>query len=823
MSDSPETESEAAVPESTSPKRKRSAAPETERAEPRVPDIVPVIPSGSNIVYPQQLMPVLASNERDVKAIDLAAASEGKVLAILSEDPPETPSDENADSSSVFRDVGTAAVVVRMAKAPDGSVHAILQGLTRIGLMEVTEQGPPIMARVERLMDVPERSLEVEAMMRDAVETFVRVINLSDSLPGELSGAVADINEPGALADFIAANLPLKPEDRYEVLRELNVAQRLSLVRSLLRHELEVQEVQSKIQEDVKGELDKRQKEFILREQMKVIQKELGEETTPELTELRAKLNEAELPEEVRKEADREIDRLAQIPTMSPEYQVVRTYLEWIADLPWSKGTEDNLDINRAEEVLNEDHYGLDKVKARILDFLAVIKLKGGETRGPILCFVGPPGTGKTSLGQSIARALGRKFIRVSLGGIRDEAEIRGHRRTYVGALPGRIIQEIRRAGSNNPLMMLDEIDKLGMDFRGDPASALLEVLDPAQNSTFTDHYLDVPFDLSRTFFIATANVADTIPGPLLDRMELIELPGYTEHEKLEIGKRYLLPRQMTENGIPEGVLHVGESAIREIVRSYTREAGVRNLERELGTVCRRIARRIATGETDNIVVTDENLTDFLGPPRFRWELTSEQDEIGVVAGLAATMAGGDVLFVEANVTPGRGRLTLTGKLGDVMQESAQAAMTYARSRAPALGVDTSFFDTNDIHIHVPAGAVPKDGPSAGVTLATALVSAMTRRPVYKDVAMTGEITLRGKVLPVGAVRDKTLAAHRAGSKRVIIPKDNENDMADVPEEVRRELEIVPVEHVDEVLNLALHPEVVEEEPKLEPAPTAAS
>jgi ATP-dependent Lon protease len=763
-------------------------------------------------------MPVLASNERDVKAIDLAAASEGKVLAILSEDPPETPSDEDANSSSVFRDVGTAAVVVRMAKAPDGSVHAILQGLTRIGLMEVTDQGPPIMARVERLMDVPEHSLQTEAMMRDAVETFVRVINLSDNLPSELAGAVADINEPGALADFIAANLPLKPEDRYEVLRELNVAQRLSLVRSLLRHESEVQEVQSKIQQDVKGELDKRQKEFILREQMKVIQKELGEETTPELTELRAKLNEAELPEEVRKEADREMDRLAQIPTMSPEYQVVRTYLEWIADLPWTKSTEDNLDIKRAEEVLNEDHFGLDKVKARILDFLAVIKLKGGETRGPILCFVGPPGTGKTSLGQSIARALERKFIRVSLGGIRDEAEIRGHRRTYVGALPGRIIQEIRRAGSNNPLMMLDEIDKLGSDFRGDPASALLEVLDPAQNSTFTDHYLDVPFDLSHTFFIATANLADTIPGPLLDRMELIELSGYTEHEKLEIGKRYLLPRQMRENGIPEGTLHVGESAIREIIRSYTREAGVRNLERELGTVCRRIARRIATGEKENIVVSDENLAEFLGPPRFRWEITSEEDEIGVVAGLAATMAGGDVLFVEATVTPGRGRLTLTGKLGDVMQESAQAAMTYARSRASVLGIDTSFFDMNDIHIHVPAGAVPKDGPSAGVTLATALVSAMTRRPVYKDVAMTGEITLRGKVLPVGAVRDKVLAAHRAGCKRVSIPKENENDVADVPDEVRRELEIVPVEHVDEVLNLALHPEVVEEEPKLEPA-----
>jgi ATP-dependent Lon protease len=790
--------------------------------EMRIPDVVPVIPSGTTIVYPQQLMPVLASEERDIKAINAAASAPGKMLAIFSHaTPPAVTGDEPAaphaeEGPFEFRQIGTAATVVRMAKSPDGTVHAILQGAARVRLISIESEGPPIMARVERLPDRGERTLELEAVMRDAVDSFLKVVNLSDALPAELGTAIADITEPGPLADFIAANLPLKPEDRYAVLAALNVSDRLDLVLTLLKHEQEVLEVQSKIHQDVKGELDKRQREFILREQLRAIQKELGEETTPELSELRRKLEERALPEAARKEADRELDRLGQIPTISPEYQVVRTYLEWLADLPWNIGTEDTLDVKRAAEVLDEDHYGLDKVKRRILDYLAVFKLKGGETKGPILCFTGPPGVGKTSLGISIARALGRKFIRVSLGGLRDEAEIRGHRRTYVGAMPGRVIQEIRRAGSNNPLMMLDEIDKLGTDFRGDPASALLEVLDPAQNSTFTDHYLDVAFDLSHTFFVATANIQDTIPSPLLDRMEIIELPGYTEHEKLEIGKRYLLPRQIFENGIPEGALRVTEAAIREIIRSHTREAGVRNLERELGSVCRGVARRVAEGEMGPIVVTPDNLEDFLGPPRYRWELAGERDEIGVAAGLAATMAGGDVLFVEATAIPGKGRLILTGKLGDVMQESAQAALTYARSRAATLGVSPAFFDHNDLHIHVPAGAVPKDGPSAGVTIATALVSVMTRRPIRKDVAMTGEITLRGKVLPVGAVRDKVLAAHRAGSKRVIIPRENENDLRDVPADVRRELEIIPVDSVDSVLNAALHERALEEDERIE-------
>src|SRR3990170_1185954 len=742
------------------------AGPQEDKPQIRIPESIPVIGSGSTVMYPQQLMPVLATEEKDIKAIDDAAAAEAKIVGLFSQQPGP---DEGRYDGELNR-IGTAATIVRMAKAPDGSVHAILQG----------------------------------------------VVEMSEALPKELGAAVGNVSEPSALSDFIAANLHITPEQRQQVLAELDVSKRLQLVIDLLRHEEDVLEVESKIQSQVRGELDKKQREFILREQMKAIQKELGEgEITPELAELRKRLDEADLPEEARKEAEREMQRLTTIPSISPEYQVARTYLEWLADLPWHLRTEDSLEIDRAEETLNEDHYGLDKVKQRILDFLAVRQLRQGETRGPILCFVGPPGTGKTSLGQSIARALNRKFIRMSLGGIRDEAEIRGHRRTYVGAMPGRVIQELRRCGSNNPVFMLDEVDKLGVDFRGDPASALLEVLDPAQNHTFSDHYLDVAFDLSKVFFITTANLQDPIPSPLRDRMEVIELPGYTEREKLEIARRYLLPRQVAENGLPDGVLTVADDAILEIVRSYTREAGVRSLERELGAICRGVARRVAKGETAPITVLDENLSEFLGQPRFRWELAEEKDEVGVATGLAATMAGGDVLFVEATTVPGKGRLILTGKLGEVMQESAQAALTYARSRASVLDIQPSFFDKHDIHIHVPAGAIPKDGPSAGVTIATALVSAITRRPVRKDVAMTGEITLRGKVLPVGAVRDKVLAAHRAAIKRVIIPDENENDLAEISEEVRRELEFVLVDNVDAVLNAALHPEPRPEEARL--------
>jgi ATP-dependent Lon protease len=806
-----------AEPDPTPVEAESTPTPAEDPVEVRFPDTLAVILSSGTVMYPQQLMPVLATEQSDILAVDLAAASESKLIAVFS----QQSSSEGAHSGPPY-EIGTAASIVRMAKAPDGTVHAILQGTARVRLVALTQDEPCLVARVERLDDNTEKNLELESLSRDTVTAFQRVVTLSEALPSELGSAVANVTDEGALADFVAANLQLNSEDRYAILAELNVNQRLAKVRELLTHEIEVLEVQNEIQNDVRGELEKRQREFILREQMKAIQKELGEgDITPELSELKARLEASKMPEHASKEADRELQRLTAIPTMSPEYQVARTYLEWLADLPWSKNTEDQLDIKRAEKILDEDHYGLDKVKKRILDFLAVIKLKGGETRGPILCFVGPPGTGKTSLGQSIARALGRKFIRMSLGGVRDEAEIRGHRRTYVGAMPGRIIQEIKRCASNNPLVMLDEMDKLGTDFRGDPASALLEVLDPAQNNTFTDHYLDVAFDLSHVFFIATANMQDTIPGPLRDRMEIIELPGYTEHEKLEIAKRYLLPRQLVENGIPKEAIRMTDAAIREIIRSYTREAGVRNLERELGSICRGMARKIAEGETKTEVVTDETIPDFLGPPRYRWELAAEEDEVGVATGLAATAAGGDVLFVEATAIPGKGRLILTGKLGDVMQESAQAALTYARSRASALNIPLDAFDRNDIHIHVPAGAIPKDGPSAGVTMATALVSALTRRRIRKDVAMTGEITLRGKVLPVGAVRDKVLAAHRAGSTCVIIPAENESDLIDVPEEVRRDLQVALVEHVDQVLATALHAEAASDEPRLQPAARA--
>jgi len=779
-----------------------------------VPPDIPIISSGPTVVYPTQLMPVLASEAEDIHAIDDAAVTPSKVLGIFAQKP------VNGQYAGDLYSVGTAASILRMIKAPDGSVQAILQGVARIRLQEIVQTQPYLRARVIQLQDEVDRNLELEATARNATATFQRIVNASESMAKELAVAVTAIADTGALADFIAANLHIKPEERQAILEAVNVNQRLRLIMDLLNHEQEVMDVESRIQAEVKGELDKRQREFILREQLRAIQKELGEEVSPELAELKKRLEEAHLPEEARKEADREMERLSTIPAISPEYQVARTYLEWLADLPWDKYTEDNLDIGRAQQILDEDHYGLDKVKQRILDFLAIRKLKGGQARGPLLCFVGPPGTGKTSLGQSVARALGRKFIHMSLGGIRDEAEIRGHRRTYVGALPGRIIQEIRRAGTRNPLFMLDEVDKLGADFRGDPASALLEVLDPVQNESFIDHYLDVPFDLSNVFFITTANLADPIPPPLRDRMEIIELAGYTEREKLEIAKRYLLPRQIKENGIPEGALSASDDAILEIIRSYTHEAGVRQLERELATICRGVARRLAQGETAAVLVSIEKLADFLGPPRIRWELAEEKDEVGVATGLAATSAGGDILFVEAAVVPGKGRLILTGKLGDVMQESAQAALTYARSRAGLLGISPAFFDKHDIHIHVPAGAIPKDGPSAGVTMATALVSAISGRPVHKEVAMTGEITLRGKVLPVGSIRDKVLAAHRAGIKKVIIPSENERDLQEVVEEVRRELEFILVDHVDEVLNATLHPERREEPVKIAAAAT---
>ena len=799
--ESPSSEPTVSTSDAPEAPQQPQIADEQPAQEIALPDVLPVLATGPNVMYPAIVIPYVSAEERDTRAIDEAVSSGNRLLAVFAQT-------EASDGSYTgpIQPVGTAVSILRMARVQGGAVQALLQGVARVRAVEIVQEQPSLRVRAERFEDVVETSTELEALARTAVDLFQKIAALTPAIPQELVGALSGIPNPGSLADFIAANTNLKPELRQAVLSEANVTARLRILTDFLGHELSIAEVGSQIQSQVKGEMDKRQRDFILREQLQAIQKELGEGDQPELAPLRQKLDDAHLPPEARKEADREFERLATLPQASPEYQVARTYLEWLGDLPWDKSTVDELDINAAEEILNHDHYGLEKVKRRILDYLAVRKLRP-DAHGPILCFVGPPGVGKTSLGQSIAHALGRVFIRLSLGGVRDEAEIRGHRRTYVGALPGRIIQQLRRAESNNPLFMLDEIDKLGSDYRGDPASALLEVLDPAQNSTFVDHYLDVPFDLSHIMFITTANVLDTIPPALLDRMEIIQIDGYTNQEKLEIATRYLLPRQITESGLTEASLEFSRDMIMRVIESYTREAGVRTLERQIANVCRSVARRVAEGNTDRVIITPDLLHEFLGPTIFHDELIRENDEVGVVTGLAVTAAGGDVLFVEAVALPGHGKLTLTGHLGEVMQESAQAALTYARSRAPELGIPEKFFDEHDLHVHVPAGAVPKDGPSAGVTMATAIVSAITSRPVRKEVAMTGEITLHGRVMPIGGVKEKLLAAHRAGARTVIIPKDNERDLEDLPKDVRESMKIVLADNADEVLNAALLPE----------------
>jgi ATP-dependent Lon protease len=660
-------------------------------------------------------------------------------------------------------------------------------------------------AKIEVIEDKVEKTKELEALTRNLIGLFQKIVELAPNLPDELNVAILNISEPGNLADFITAHINLSLEERQEILEAIDVSERIKKLTTFVNRELEVLELGSKIQSQAKEEMSKAQREFYLREQLKAIQKELGEvdERTVEVNELKEKIAQANLPPEAAKEAERELDRLGKMPPAAAEYTVSRTYLDWLINLPWSKSTEDNLDIKQVAKVLDEDHHDLEKVKERVLDYLAVRKLKP-DVKGPILCFVGPPGTGKTSVGQSIARALGRKFVRLSLGGIRDEADIRGHRRTYVGALPGRIIQGLRRAESNNPLFMLDEVDKLGADFRGDPAAALLEVLDPEQNFSFVDHYLDVPIDLSKVMFITTANIVDPIPPALLDRMETIELPGYTEDQKLHIAKRFLIPKQFKENGLSQEQLEISDQAVLSIIRNYTREAGVRNLEREIGTICRKVARKLAEGEGEKTTVGPDKLHYYLGPEKFHYELAEEADEVGVATGLAWTPSGGDIIFVEAALVPGKGNLTLTGKLGDVMQESARAALTYARSRADSLGIPENFYEKVDAHIHVPVGAIPKDGPSAGITMTVALVSALTKRAVSKDTGMTGEITLRGKVLPVGGIRDKVLAAHRAGLKKVILPQENEKDLEEVPQQVKEELQFIFVDNIDEALEAVL-------------------
>ncbi|HEY5493654.1 MAG TPA: endopeptidase La [Candidatus Anoxymicrobiaceae bacterium] len=758
---------------------------------------LPVLPLRDTVIYPHIVAPLLVTEDPLIKLIDDALAGDRIVAVFAAKEGVE---DEVPGPDDLYG-VGSAVAVARMFKLPDGKMQLLVQGVARLKAVEYTQTEPYLKAKVERLRDVLEDTVEVEALARNALNLFRKIVNLAPYLPEEIYIAAMNVSEPNDLSDFLAANINLDTEQKQQLLEELNVKERLRKLTVFLNHEVEVLEVGSRIQSQVQSELSKGQREFYLREQLKAIQKELGEvdEKTMEINELRDQIEKTGMPEEARKEAERELDRLANMPSAAAEYTVARTYLDWMVNLPWTTSTDDNLDVKRAARILDEDHYDLEKVKERILEYLSVRNIKK-DTKGPILCFVGPPGVGKTSLGHSIARALGRHFHRISLGGVRDEAEIRGHRRTYVGALPGRIIQGLRKAGTNNPVFMLDEVDKLGVDFRGDPAAALLEVLDPEQNHSFTDHYLDVPFDLSHVMFITTANILYSIPPALLDRMEVIELPGYTEPEKVKIAEQFLLPRQLSEHGLENYDLKIEQATIASIIRNYTREAGVRNLEREIAGVMRKIARKIAEGGKGPFTVKPSDLREMIGPVRFRQEVIEEADEVGVATGLAWTEVGGDVLFVEAESYPGKGNLTLTGKLGEVMQESARAAVTYSKANADKLGIPKDFFDTNDVHIHVPAGAIPKDGPSAGVTMAVALVSAATGKPVEKDVAMTGEITLRGKVLPVGGIKEKVLAANRAGVKKVILPEENEKDLEEVPDFVKQEMEFSFVKNADEIM-----------------------
>ena len=799
-------------------------AAEKEASNSDIPSEVPILPLRGLVVYPQTAIPLTVGQPRSIKLVDDVVAGNRLIGLVAAEDPNmETPGPED-----VYR-VGTLASIHRLFRAPDGTIRLLVQGLSRIEVDEFTETEPYLRAKIHPVPEVAEDSLEIEALVRNVVDLFTRLADLVPSIPGELLQSALNVDDPLQLVYAIATYVRISLDDAQELLELESAEAKLRRLMSILSKELEVLELGRKIQTEAQSEMEKVQREYFLREQLKAIQRELGEadEQAVEVEEFRKKIAESGMPDEARKEAERELDRLSKLPTAAAEYGVIRTYLDWMTSLPWTKKTEDNLDIAHAREVLDEDHYGLKDIKERILEYLAVRKLRQErasefkeaqseysirrERHGAILCFVGPPGVGKTSLGASIARAMERKFIRMSLGGVRDEAEIRGFRRTYIGAMPGRMIQTMRRAESRNPVIMLDEVDKLGRDFRGDPASALLEVLDPEQNNEFRDHYIDVAFDLSEVFFITTANELEPIPGPLRDRMEIIHLSGYTEEEKVAIAEQYLVPRQMKENGLRPDEIEVKHNALMTIVRDYTREAGVRTLEREIARAARKVVTRIAEGNTEKVIIDDKTVRELLGKPRYgyREEIEERTDLPGVATGLAWTPVGGDVLFVEAARMPGGKGFQYTGQLGEVMQESARTALSYIRSKASDFGVDATFFEKNDIHIHVPAGAVPKDGPSAGVTMAAALASMITGRPTRKNVAMTGEITLRGLVLPVGGIKDKILAAHRFGVDTVIIPKKNENDLDDLPEDVRKQLHFVLAEKVDDVLEAALTPPVV--------------
>ncbi|WP_425513884.1 endopeptidase La [Geomobilimonas luticola] len=768
----------------------------------KIPDVLPLLPVRDVVVYPYMILPLFVGREISIAAVDHALSQDRLIfLATQREVGEEEPTPDTIYST------GTVAMIMRMLKLPDGRVKILVQGLSKGRITEYLAEKPFYSVRIERIADpqVAENSLETEALMRTVKEQLGKVISLGKIISPEVMVIVENMQEPGSLADLVASNIGLKVEDAQRLLEIADPIERLGRVNELLNKEYELLSMQARIQSAAKEEMGKSQREYFLREQLRAIQQELGETDAraEEIAELRKAIEQAKMPPAVEKEALKQLGRLEQMHPDAAESGMLRTYLDWMVEIPWSKSTKDSLDIKRAREILDEDHFYLDKVKERILEFLAVRKLKK-KMKGPILCFVGPPGVGKTSLGKSIARAMGRKFVRISLGGVRDEAEIRGHRRTYVGALPGRIVQGLKQAGANNPVFMLDELDKIGADFRGDPSSALLEVLDPEQNHAFSDHYINLPYNLSNVMFIATANQIDPVPGPLQDRMEVINLAGYTEEEKLQIAKRYLVPRQIKENGITEQTLTISDEAIKAIIAKYTREAGLRNLEREIGSICRKVARKVAEGEKRHFTVNAATVAKYLGPPKFLREEEMERNEVGVVTGLAWTPVGGEVLFVEATIMQGKGGLTLTGQLGDVMKESVQAALSYIRSKETELNLPTDFFHNMEIHVHVPAGAIPKDGPSAGVTMATALVSALTKIPVRKDVAMTGEITLRGKVLPIGGLKEKMLAAIRAGVKTVVIPEQNKKDLEEVPRHILKKVKVVTARTIDEVLRVAL-------------------
>jgi len=763
-----------------------------------IPEILPLLPVRDMVVFPYMVLPLYVGRDASIAAVDEALSGE-RMIFLSSQKNAEI---EEPDVQDIYN-IGTVALILRMLKLPDGRVKILVQGLKRAEIDKYEQEDPFYKVKLNLIEESePEEGLKSEALVRHVKEQLSKAVNLGKPLLPDLLAVIETINEPGKLADIIAANLGLKAEESQVILEEIEAEKRLEKVNEFLNREISILEVQQQIMNDAKGEIDKSQREYFLKEQMRAIKKELGEEDdiSKEVEELQEKIRKARMPKKVREEAEKQLGRLSRMHPDSAEATVVRSYLEWLVELPWSKSSKDNLNIKHAKKILDEDHYGLDEVKDRILDFLAVRKLNK-KMKSPILCFVGPPGVGKTSLGKSIARAMNREFFRMSLGGTRDEAEIRGHRRTYIGAMPGKIIQGIKNTGMNNPVFMLDEIDKLGMDFRGDPSSALLEVLDPEQNSSFVDHYLGVPFDLSRVFFITTANYLDPIPPALKDRMEVIRIPGYTEDEKIKIAENYLIPRQIKENGLGEKKVQFSRKAIFEIIDGYTRESGLRNLERTIGKICRKIARKVAEGAgKETFRITPKTVEKFLGPRKFEDEEELKTNEVGIVTGLAWTPYGGEVLFVECNKYKGKGNMVVTGQLGDIMKESAKAAFTAVKSLAEKYEIDEKMFSDYDIHIHVPAGAIPKDGPSAGITMATAIFSIFTGKKVRKDVAMTGEITISGKVLPIGGLKEKLLAAKRIGVAKVIIPKKNKKDLVNVPANVKNSLEIVAVEKFDEVL-----------------------